>query len=201
MPFFSPAFIDPKIGVHGPLFDLGIYHLAQVLYILGMPELESVYGFQSCDYWTHPTIDKTVNRTAPVEDLGVGLARFKGDICLDIYEDWAIHMDEIGSSFIAGSQGGIKLLDVDTTGGPLAVEAGGMIIGGGDMQRPRLQWFGIDEYDNLFENKLDCAIGDITGQQELTDEAWAAYTAQLEAYGLSRAIQYKQAAYDTFMAN
>lgn len=41
----------------------------------------------------------------------------------------------------------------------------------------------------------------ITGQQELTDEAWAAYTAQLEAYGLSRAIQYKQAAYDAFMAN
>ncbi|MBR3016761.1 MAG: hypothetical protein IKH57_06735 [Clostridia bacterium] len=41
----------------------------------------------------------------------------------------------------------------------------------------------------------------ITGQLELTDEAWNAYVAQLEAYGLSRAIQYKQAAYDTFMAN
>ena len=44
MPFFSRDFIDPNIGVHGPLFDLGIYHLAQMLYVLGMPELESVYG-------------------------------------------------------------------------------------------------------------------------------------------------------------
>lgn len=68
MPFFSPDFINPKVGVHGPLFDLGIYHLAQMLYVLGMPELESVYGFQSCDYWTDKRIDKIANRTAPVED-------------------------------------------------------------------------------------------------------------------------------------
>ena len=167
MPFFSKDFIDPKVGVHGPLFDLGIYHLAQVLYILGMPELESVYGMQSCDYWTHPVIDKVTGRKAPVEDLGVGLARYKGGISLDIYEDWAIHMDEIGSSFIAGSQGGLKLIDVDTTGGPLAVPEGGAIVGGGDLQKPRLEWFGIDEYNNLFQNKLDCAIDDVTGQQEL----------------------------------
>ena len=167
MPMFSPAFIDPKIGVHGPLFDLGIYHLAQMLYVLGMPELESVYGVQSCDYWTHPTIDKLVNRVCPVEDLGVGIARFKGGLSMDIYEDWAIHMDDIGTSFIAGSNGGLKFIDVDTTGGPLAVPEGGAIVGGGNLQKPRLEWFGVDENGMLFDNKLDCAIGDITGQQEL----------------------------------
>ena len=41
----------------------------------------------------------------------------------------------------------------------------------------------------------------ITGQEELTEDAWNAYVAQLEAFGLSRAIQYKQAAYDAFMNN
>ncbi len=41
----------------------------------------------------------------------------------------------------------------------------------------------------------------ITGQAELNDDAWNAYVAQLESYGLSRAIQYKQDAYDAFMAN
>ena len=167
MPFFSPDFIDPKIGVHGPLFDLGIYHLAQMLYVLGMPELESVYGMQSCDYWTDPRIDKVTGRVAPVEDLGVGLARFKGGLSMDIYEDWAIHMDEIGSSFIAGSNGALKFIDVDSTGGPMAVPEGGGIVGGGDLQLPRLVWFGTDEKGRLFETKLDCAIDDITGQQEL----------------------------------
>ena len=167
MPFFSPDFIDPKIGVHGPLFDLGIYHLAQMLYVLGMPELESVYGFQSCDYWTDPAIDKLVGRTAPVEDLGVGMARFKGGLCMDIYEDWAIHMEDIGGSFIAGSLGGLKFLDVDQTGGPMAVPAGGQIVGGGKLQLPRLVYYGVDSEAKLFETKLDCAIGDVTGQQEL----------------------------------
>ena len=167
MPFFSPDFINPKVGVHGPLFDLGIYHLAQMLYVLGMPELESVYGFQSCDYWTDPAIDKLVGRTAPVEDLGVGLARFKGGLSMDIYEDWAIHMDEIGTSFIAGSKGGLKFLDVDQTGGPMAVPAGGQIVGGGKLQLPRLTYYGVDDKARLFETQLDCAIGDITGQQEL----------------------------------
>ena len=41
----------------------------------------------------------------------------------------------------------------------------------------------------------------ITGQAELNDETWKAYVAQMEAFGLSRAIQYKQDAYDAFMAN
>ena len=41
----------------------------------------------------------------------------------------------------------------------------------------------------------------ITGKEELTEERWDAYQAQMEAYGLSRAISYKQAAYDAFMAN
>ena len=167
MPFFSPDFINPKVGVHGPLFDLGIYHLAQMLYVLGMPELESVYGFQSCDYWTDPAIDKLVGRTAPVEDLGVGLARFKGGLSMDIYEDWAIHMEDIGGSFIAGSLGGLKFLDVDQTGGPMAVPAGGQIVGGGNLQKPRLVYYGVDSEAKLFETKLDCAIGDVTGQQEL----------------------------------
>jgi len=167
MPFFSQDFIDPVIGVHGPLFDLGIYHLAQLLYVLGMPELESVYGMQSCDYWTDPRIDKAVGRKAPVEDLGVGLARFKGGISMDIYEDWAIHMDEIGPTFIAGTNGALKFIDVDSTGGPMAVPEGGQIMGGGNLQVPRLVWYGTDEAGRLFETKLDCGIGDITGQQEL----------------------------------
>ncbi len=167
MPFFSPDFINPNVGVHGPLFDLGIYHLAQMLYVLGMPELESVYGVQSCEYWTAPQIDEITGRTAPVEDLGIGIARFKGGLSMDIYEDWAIHMDEIGTSFIAGSLGGLKFTDVDQTGGPMAVPEGGQIVGGGGLQLPRLEYFGVDEKGRLFDNKLECAIGDITGQQEL----------------------------------
>ncbi len=167
MPFFSRDFCDPNVGVHGPLFDLGIYHLAQMLYVMGMPELESVYGTTTCDYWRDKKIDDAVDCHTPVEDLSVAIARFKNGLSMDIYEDWAIHMDEIGTSFIAGSLGGLKFTDVDQTGGPMAVPEGGSIVGGGNLQLPRLEYFGVDEKGRLFDNKLECAIGDITGMQEL----------------------------------
>lgn len=167
MPMFSKDFLSPTIGVHGPLFDLGIYHLAQMLYVLGMPELESVYGVQSCDYWTDPLIDKAVGRTAPVEDLGVGIARFKGGISMDIYEDWAMHMDEVGTSFIAGSLGALKFKDVDSSGGPMAVPPGGRIMGAGRLQQPTLEWIGIDKDAKLFHTMLDCGINSNTGMQEI----------------------------------
>ncbi|MGN1141554.1 MAG: Gfo/Idh/MocA family protein [Oliverpabstia sp.] len=153
MPAFSRDFINKKIGGHGPIFDLGIYHLAQMLYIMGIPELESVYGVASADYY----ID---NRLLPeglkyeVEDLGVGLARFKGGISMDIYEDWAMHMDDVGSSFVAGSMGGLKLIDVDTTGGDLAKTESG-IIGGGAVQKPTLEFFGYEE-GQMVQKTIDC---------------------------------------------
>ncbi len=167
MPFFSRDFCDPNVGVHGPLFDLGIYHIAQMLYVMGMPEIESVYGTTTCDYWRDKRIDDAVDCHTPVEDLSVALVRFKNGLSMDIYEDWAIHMDEIGTSFIAGSLGGLKFTDVDQTGGPMAVPEGGDIVGGGSLQLPRLEHFGVDEKGRLFDNKLECAIGDITGMQEL----------------------------------
>lgn len=163
---FSPDFLSPTIGVHGPLFDLGIYHLAQMLYVLDMPELESVYGMQSCEYWTDPRIDKAVGRTAPVEDLGVGLARFKGGISMDIYEDWAMHMDTVGTSFIAGSLGALKFLDVDAGGGPMAIPGyNGMLPPG--RKQPTLEWFGINEDAQLFHTILDCGISSPSGRQEV----------------------------------
>ena len=51
--------------------------------------------------------------------------------------------------------------------GPMAVPEGGTIVGGGDLQKPRLVYYGVNEDNQLFETKLDCAIGDVTGQQEL----------------------------------
>ncbi len=144
MPNFTRDFISREIGGHGPLGDLGIYHLAQMLYIMGMPKLESVYGVSSDCYFQDPRL-LPKGLAYEVEDLSVGLARFAGNISLDIYEDWAMHMDEVGSSFLAGSMGGLKLIDVDTTGGELAREKNGVIRGGGAVQQPTLEFFGYED--------------------------------------------------------
>jgi predicted dehydrogenase len=44
-----------------------------------------------------------------VEELGLGLVRLKGGAVLDIIESWAIHLNDIESSVIVGSQGGVRL--------------------------------------------------------------------------------------------
>ena len=43
-----------------------------------------------------------------VEDLGVGLARFEGGLSMDIYQDWALNMDEMGNCVTAGSLGVLR---------------------------------------------------------------------------------------------
>ena len=55
--------------------------------------------------------------------------------------------------------------------------------------------------NNIKTYMQECEAKWITGKAELTEEAWTAYKAQMEEYGIGRAIEYKQAAYDAFMAN
>ncbi len=39
---FSPDFYSAEIGGHGPIFDLGVYRISQMLFIMGIPKLESI---------------------------------------------------------------------------------------------------------------------------------------------------------------
>lgn len=116
---FSPDFYSAEFAGHGALFDMGVYHIAQLLFITGIPELESVYGttYQGVE------LDERLldGRKFEVEDLGVGLAKYKGGITMDIIESWALNIDSIGETFIAGSKGGLKIKNVDAHGGPLAI--------------------------------------------------------------------------------
>ena len=45
-----------------------------------------------------------------VEELGLGFAKYENGLTLDILESWAIHMDNIGDSFVVGTKGGLRLL-------------------------------------------------------------------------------------------
>ena len=106
-PFFAKEFISKKWAEHGALYDMGVYHISRLLFMMGIPELERVSGrvYQEIDYKGAPAKDAGME----VEELGVGLAFYKNGLTLDIIESWAINMDDFGSSFIAGSKGGIRL--------------------------------------------------------------------------------------------
>ena len=103
----TPTFVQKRNSAGGALYDMGVYHIAQVLYLLGNPKVVRVSG-------------KTYQKTAmdeqrkaasgyDVEELGIGLVRFDNDMTMDLIEAWAIHLDAFEGSYVVGDRGGVRL--------------------------------------------------------------------------------------------
>lgn len=100
-------FVDKSICAGGALFDMGIYHIANMLFLVGNPKVLTVTGA------THQELDMYEDRRTfsnfSVEEMGLGWARLEGGISFDIEETWAVHHDGQESSKVLGSKGGIRL--------------------------------------------------------------------------------------------
>jgi predicted dehydrogenase len=120
----SENFVRKPIAAGGAMFDVAVYRLSQIMYLIGNPAVETISGK------TYQEIAMNEERRAfsgySVEELGVGFVRLAGNISLDIIESWAIHLDSLEGSSIMGSEGGVRLepfgffhrvgeLDLDST--------------------------------------------------------------------------------------
>jgi predicted dehydrogenase len=86
---------------------MGVYHIANMLYLLGNPEVLRITGKT---YQETPIDPRRLEISGyNVEELGMGFVRLANNIALDIIEAWAIHLDDFGGSYIVGSEGGIRL--------------------------------------------------------------------------------------------
>lgn len=102
----SKDFYSKELAGHGAVFDMGVYHISQMLYIMGLPKLERVTGM--C-YLEPPRNEKLLGgREFGVEDLGLAFATFENKLTFEFMESWALNVDDVGSSFIAGSEGGLR---------------------------------------------------------------------------------------------
>jgi len=129
---------------HGPIIDVGVYHFGQMLYLLGLPELDSVMGAVhdtlrlNGEHWSklHPM---------GVEDMGIGLAKFKNGLSLEFMAASAINVEEPGKSYIAGTQGGLQYTWTDEFGGDWSMGQGpsGQIPA---FMQPTLKFTGTDEF-------------------------------------------------------
>lgn len=91
---------------HGALYDMGVYHISQLLYLLGTPKVSRVSG----STYQEMAMDETRRRLSgfDVEELGLGLVKFEGGLTMDILESWSIHGDEFPLSSIHGADGGLQ---------------------------------------------------------------------------------------------
>ncbi len=105
--YATKEFVNTLTAAGGALFDMGVYHISQLLYLTGIPELERVTG---ATYSEIAMNEKRRNESGfNVEELGTGFAHYKGGLTMDIIEAWAIHAKEFPSSIICGSHGGLTI--------------------------------------------------------------------------------------------
>jgi predicted dehydrogenase len=100
-------FVEKEMSGGGALFDMGVYHISQLLYLLGMPKVSRVTGklYQEMDMDARRRAESEYD----VEELAVGLVTFEDGCTMDIIEAWAMNLDALESSYLLGSKGGIRL--------------------------------------------------------------------------------------------
>jgi predicted dehydrogenase len=103
----TKTFVRKESAAGGALLDMGIYHIARVLYLIGSPEVERVSGkvYQETDMDAQRREESGYN----VEEMALGLVRFRGGITMDIIESWAVHLSPFEGSYVVGSKGGVRL--------------------------------------------------------------------------------------------
>lgn len=101
------SFVQKKTAGGGALFDMGVYHIAQILYLLGTPAVKAISG--STYQETGMYEDRRKNGGYDVEEFAVSIVRLAGGISFFIEESWAIHLGGTDGSKICGSKGGVQL--------------------------------------------------------------------------------------------
>jgi predicted dehydrogenase len=103
----TPNFVQKANAAGGAMFDMGVYHVARMLHLLGNPEVLRISGKT---YQETPMDEARRERSGyDVEELGMGLVRMAGGLTLEVIESWAIHLDKFDGSYVVGSQGGVRL--------------------------------------------------------------------------------------------
>jgi predicted dehydrogenase len=103
----SPAFVQKHNSGGGALYDMGVYHIARMLYLLGNPQILRVSGKVYQETAVDPKRAETSGYN--VEELGLGLVRLSDDMTMDIIEAWAIHLDKFEGATVVGTKGGVRL--------------------------------------------------------------------------------------------
>ena len=105
--YATKEFVNTNTAAGGAMFDMGVYHISQLLYLSHLPKLERITGHTYAEVELDP-VRRDISGFN-VEELGCGFATFEGGLSMDILESWAIHGAPFPGSILAGSQGGLRL--------------------------------------------------------------------------------------------
>lgn len=166
----------------GALYDMGVYHISQLLYLLGQPKVKRVTG------QIYQELDMDAGRRAEsgfdVDELGCGFVTFENGLTLDILESWAIHAGEFPPSMIAGAKGGLTLGEEliyhhEVSGYPMSAK----VDVGAEMYRTRQ----INPKLGLYDGSQEHWVGVLRGECPLLGTADIALQTMLISEGIYKA--------------
>ncbi len=174
----APSFVQKAHAAGGALYDMGVYHIAQLLYLLGNPGVERVTGK------TYQRVEMDAARRASsqydVEELGTGFVRLAGGATLDIIEAWALHVDALDASYVFGSKAGVRLQPFGffKSYGHLNLDSSV------DLNSARFRWNNVTEIGKYYVGSQEHWVGALLGRVPLLPTADIALSTMLISEGI-----------------
>jgi predicted dehydrogenase len=105
--YATKEFVNTDTSGGGATIDMGVYHIARMLYLLGNPNVLTVSGatYQKLDMYQ----DRRQISGYNVDELGIGLVRLDGGITFVWDEAWAINSEDPNSDYVCGDKGGLRV--------------------------------------------------------------------------------------------
>lgn len=174
----TPTFVQKRHAAGGALYDMGVYHIARLLYLLGNPSVERITG---------KTYQKTAMDPAretfsgyDVEELGLGFVHFTNDVTLDIIESWAIHLDGFEGSSIVGTLGGVRLEPFGYYHNIGDLEINSTM----DLEQISYRWKNVHQGGDVYDSAGHHWVAALQGRVELLPSAELALNTMLISEGI-----------------
>jgi predicted dehydrogenase len=174
----TPTFVQKRHAAGGALYDMGVYHIARMLYLLGNPSVVRITGKTYQKTPMEPAREKSSGYD--VEELGLGFVHFTNDVTMDIIEAWAIHLDGFEGSSIIGTLGGVRLepfgyyhnigdLEINSTA---------------DVEQISYRWKNVHEGGDVYDSAGHHWVAALQGRVELLPSAELALNTMLISEGI-----------------
>ncbi|HUS59431.1 MAG TPA: Gfo/Idh/MocA family oxidoreductase [Planctomycetota bacterium] len=174
----TSSFVKKEIAAGGALYDMGVYHIAQILFLLNNPDVLRISG----KVYQETAIDAKRFKESGynVEELGMGFVRFNGGVSLDIIEAWAVHMDAFEGSSIFGSDAGIRLEPFG-----FFSRVGDMVLDSKiDLNTASFRWQNVHGIGNVFDSPQHHWVAGLQGRVDLLPTAEIALNTMLISEGI-----------------
>lgn len=171
-------FVKKEVASGGALYDMGVYHIARMLYLLGVPTVTRISG----KTYQETGMDEGRRKDSgySVEELGLGFVKFENNLTLDIIESWAIHLNAFEGSCIVGSDGGIRLNPLSFHSSVADVEMNATF----EVDSADWRWHQLDPLQEAYDSPQHHWIAALQGKVPLLPTAEIALATMLVSEGI-----------------